>query len=286
MKKIFTNKEIVVYIPSYNCEDYIENVLISIPSEIHNIIDCLIIDNCSTDGSVSKITNFLNKKTLPFHIALIKTKYNLGYSGSQKLAYSLVQKSKNAKKIIMLHGDGQYPPCLLSKLQPYFSSTVAIVYGYRSKKIYKNREETPFLTYLVVKLLNSIENICTGFKFKEWHSGFVMYSVNFLKSIPLNKLTKTRHIDGEILMCAGELQEKVIPIPIYKRYKEYVGFGGLSLIKYVGLHVPTVIIKNIKGHHKKILSHHNKHININIYDNYKIIEIYRPSLKLKENNEY
>jgi len=120
MKKIFTNKEIVVYIPSYNCEDYIENVLISIPSEIHNIIDCLIIDNCSTDGSVSKITNLLNKKTLPFHIALIKTKYNLGYSGSQKLAYSLVQKSTNAKKIIMLHGDGSIPIMFIIKITTLF----------------------------------------------------------------------------------------------------------------------------------------------------------------------
>jgi glycosyltransferase involved in cell wall biosynthesis len=260
--------------------------LINIPSELHNIIDCLIIDNCSTDGSVSKITNLLNKKTLPFHIALIKTKYNLGYSGSQKLAYSLVQKSTNAKKIIMLHGDGQYPSSLLSKLQPYFGSNAAIVYGYRSKKIYKNREETPFLTYIVVKLLNSIENICTGFRFKEWHSGFVMYSVNFLKSIPLNKLTETRHIDGEMLMCAGELQERTVSVPIYKRYKGYVGFGGLSLIKYVGLHVPTVIIKNIKGHHKKILSDRSKHIDVNISDNYEIIKIYTPSLELKEDYEY
>jgi hypothetical protein len=186
----------------------------------------------------------------------------------------------------MLHGDGQYPPCLLSKLQPYFSSTAAIVYGYRSKRLYKDNEETPFLTYIVVKLLNIVENICTGFKFKEWHSGFVMYSVDFLRSIPLNKLTKTRHIDGEILMLAGELQERTMPIPIYKRYKEYIGFGGLSLIKYVGLHVPTVIIKNVKGHHKKILSDHDKHIGINISDNYEIIKTYTASLELKENCEH
>ena len=157
---------------------------------------------------------------------------------------------------------------------------------YGGKIFYKNNEETPFLTYIVVKLLNSIENICTGFRFKEWHSGFVMYSVNFLKSIPLNKLTETRHIDGEMLMCAGELQERTVSIPIYKKYKEYVGFGGLSLIKYVGLHVPTVIIKNIKGHHKKILSDHNKHIDINISDNYEIIKTYAPSLELKEDYEH
>jgi len=73
------------------------------------------------------------------------------------------------------------------------------------------------------------------------------------------------------LVCAGELQERTVSIPIYKRYKEYVGFGGLSLIKYVGLHVPTVIIKNIKGHHKKILSDHNKDVDINISENYEII---------------
>ena len=276
MKQIFTNKKIVIYIPSYNCENYIEDVLIKIPASLHNIIDCLIIDNCSTDGSSNKITNFLNKQKFQFQVALIKTKFNLGYSGSQRLAYSLVKKSISAEKIIMLHGDGQYSPSLLLKLQPYFDSTVAITYGYRSKAHYKDKEETPFITYVLVKLLSSIENICTGFRFKEWHSGFVMFSVDFLKLIPLDKLTKTRHIDGEMLMCAGEIQEKIISVPIYKKYKEYVGFSGFNLIKYVGLHVPKVIMKNIRGHHKKILSDYDKSIDDSAFEDFKIIKIFTP----------
>jgi len=227
----------------------------------------LIIDNCSTDGSVSKIISLINNN-FPFKINLIRTKQNVGYSGSQKLAYQLVQNSKNVKKVIMLHSDGQYPSSLLLKFKPYFNSTAAVVTGFRSKDYYKDEEETPFVTYNIVKCLNKIENYFTGFRYKEWHSGFVMYSVNFFKKIPFEKLTSTRHFDGEMLICAGVLKDEVVSIPIYKRYRRHVRFSGFGLVKYVCLHVPTIIIKYIFGYHKNILSGKPSIKSVNISEQY------------------
>jgi glycosyltransferase involved in cell wall biosynthesis len=51
MKALGFEKEITIYIPSYNCEEYIEDVIDTIPHDLYHFIDLLIIDNCSTDGS-------------------------------------------------------------------------------------------------------------------------------------------------------------------------------------------------------------------------------------------
>ena len=73
-----------------------------------------------------------------------------------------------------------------------------------------------------MKLLNYVENYFTGFQFLEWHNGFVMYSAKYLRRIPISELTNSRHIDGELLLCAGLLRESTKPIPVYKKYKQYV----------------------------------------------------------------
>ncbi len=264
-------KEIVIYIPSYNCENYIEDVISGIPDELHDLIECLIIDNCSTDDSVSTIISLIKNNNLPFKITLVQTNHNLGYSGSQKLAYQIVINSKKVKKVIMLHSDGQYPPRLLLKLKPLFNSNSAVISGYRSKLKYHSQEETPLITYSFVKILSIIENLLTGFKFKEWHSGFVMYSIEFLKKIPIKNLTSSRHIDGEILICAGMLQEQVISIPIYKLYRRHVKFSGFGLLNYVCLDVPKIILMYLFGYYKKLLSGHSSNENIIISDQYDIL---------------
>jgi glycosyltransferase involved in cell wall biosynthesis len=272
IKALRFEKEIIIYIPTYNCEKHIVDVISTIPLDLYHLIELLIIDNCSTDGTVSKVVSLIDvNKFIPFKINLIRTTKNVGYSGSQKLAYQLVQDSKNVKKVIMLHGDGQYPSNLLLKLIPFFDSTVAIVNGYRSTNHYQDKDETPFITYSFVKYLSKIENFFTGFRFKEWHSGFVMYSIDLLEKIPLEKLTSTRHIDGEMLIYSGILKEQVISVPIYKRYRLYDRFGGFGLIKYVCFHVPIIILKYIFGYHNKVLSEHFSNEKLNLSDKYKII---------------
>ena len=68
-------------------------------------------------------------------------------------------RSNKCKKIIMLHGDGQYSPKLLLEFVPYLFDYYSIVYGYRSKKIYSYEEETPQATYFIIKILNGLISI-------------------------------------------------------------------------------------------------------------------------------
>lgn len=60
-----------------------------------------------------------------------------------------------------------------------------------------------------------------------------MYSREFLSRVDLEALTDTYHIDGHLQFVAGELGEKVKPIPIWKRYKGYSPLTGFKRVSYI-----------------------------------------------------
>ena len=251
---IFTSlSDVVIYIPTYNCVEYIKNLINKIPMVLHSYIECLIIDNCSSDGTVDRLKHLINNNQYSFRISVFILPKNIGYAGSQKFAYKMLSNLNIGQKVVMLHGDGQYHPDLLLKLYPYFNKDNAIVYGFRSKSLYKRKEETPILTYVVIKILNYVENLITGLNNLEWHSGFVMYSFKYLRKLPIKNLTNSRHIDGEILLCAGIMKESVKALPIYKKYHGYKKFSGLGIYKYVIISVPYILIKFIFGWYHSIL---------------------------------
>ena len=135
------DKSIILYIPTYNCKNYIRKLITNIPKSLHGVIECVIVDNCSVDGSIEVIKEIIFSKIVSFKITLFVMPYNVGYSGSQKFAYNLFLQLNIKAKIIVLHGDGQYLPELLLKFIPHFYEDVAIVYGYRSKKLYPYLDE-------------------------------------------------------------------------------------------------------------------------------------------------
>lgn len=234
MKKF--NNEIVLYVPAYNCAKQMEHVLNEIPVEVFAKISLLIVDNCSLDGTANKAIGWAKGNSNKCDVTIIRPVSNLGYSGSQKLAYSILinpEIAGNVRKVIMLHGDGQYPPLFLSRFAEFFESDKAIVYGYRSKSAYGEKEETPWHTYILIKLLSALESLITGISRKEWHSGFAMYDISFLKRVRLAALTDSPHIDGHLQFAAGQLGLPVETIPIYKRYKDFEAFGGTARIYYV-----------------------------------------------------
>ena len=241
-QKISLSSELVIYIPAYNCAKYIAGVLNEIPDAFLNIAEILIVDNQSTDDTVKNIQQVLEGEDWTAPVHLIQPEENLGYAGSQKLAYSIVLDSPVVKRVIMLHGDGQYPPELLDAYTEHIKSEYGLVYGYRDKATFPEKEETPAGTYRIIKSLSALESFVTGHRRKEWHSGFVMYSREFLSRIDLHELTDTYHFDGHMQFVSGELGEPVKAIPIWKRYKYYEQLKGLNRLTYI-YHVMRLMLK-------------------------------------------
>lgn len=226
-------RRLLIYVPTYNCSDTIVDVLRSIPPPVQMLADLLVVDNCSEDGTAQVILEARRKGTIRADTIVVQPARNVGYAGSQKLAYSLACQSAAVEWVAMLHGDGQYPPQLLDKFAARLESTAGIVYGHRSKLMYPLREETPITTWLIIRSLSLLESLLTGVFRIEWHSGFAMLATRFLRRLNLSALTSTPHIDGHLLFAAHALGESVETIPIYKLYKSLSPFDGLARRQYV-----------------------------------------------------
>lgn len=229
---LFT-RSMLIYIPAFNCQQTIASVLQGIPKTVREKADVLVIDNCSTDETVRAAVSASCQDDLGARVHIIRPPQNLGYAGSQKLAYTIACEAPAVQWIAMLHGDGQYPPSLLEIFERYLSSTAGVVYGYRSKAHYPCLEETPLATWAIISALSVVESLVTGVHRKEWHTGFVMYATRFLKKVNLTALTHTPHIDGNLLFAASVVGEAAIPVPIYKRYKALDQFEGAARRQYV-----------------------------------------------------
>lgn len=226
-------KNLLVYIPSYNCRERLLGVLDEVPKELWGRANFLVIDNQSTDGTIDALVAGNESGRWSQRVHIIQPKQNRGYSGSQKLAYNFAIKFDHIKSVVMLHGDGQYDPNMILQMFPEVGGENGIVYGYRSKRVFWSKDETPLHTYLIIKILSIMESLLTGVFRKEWHSGFVMYQAWFLKKINFENITPTMHIDGHMLFAAGSLKVKTKGLPIYKRYKNYPALGGTARLKYV-----------------------------------------------------
>ena len=51
--KITFSRGLLIYIPAFNCADYIVSVVDDIPAEILQLAEILIVDNRSTDDTVA-----------------------------------------------------------------------------------------------------------------------------------------------------------------------------------------------------------------------------------------
>lgn len=218
------------------------SVIDEIPARFWDMAEILVVDNCSTDNTLSEIESARESGRWPGPIQVIQPEKNLGYSGSQKLVYKLVVSSEVVDRVLMLHGDGQYPPALLGLIEPHLDDPAGLVYGYRDKSSFPDEEETPRMTYWIIKTLSAIESAVTGHNRKEWHTGFVMYSKEFLSRVNLDALTDTYHIDGHLQFVSGELDEPVKAIPIWKRYADYEQLKGLNRLTYI-VHVLRLMVQ-------------------------------------------
>ena len=226
-------RPVVVYVPAYNCERFVVATLEEIPPEIWAFSEVVVVDNCSTDRTVETIQEANRDGRFPRKVHVVRTPQNTGYSGSQKMVYKLVLANPAVQWVVMLHGDGQYPPELLPDMILSTRKDAMVVYGHRDRSEFPKKEETPFIAYVVIRLLSAIESLVTGYPRREWHSGFVMYHRDFLAKVNLDALTTTPHIDGHLLFAAGVLGVRVRGLPIFKRYKGYEAFGGLERLWYI-----------------------------------------------------
>ena len=213
--------KVLLFIVAYSAERMIEKVVKRIPSELSENykVDILIIDDCSIDKTFEKSINISKAGKLPFNVKVLFNPLNQGYGENQKIGYLYAIKFRY-DFVAIVHADSQYAPELLpSLLRPLYVGNADVVFGSRMlTHISALRRGMPFYKFLGNKILTWIENKLLSTNLSKFLSGYRIYSVNALRSIPFEKNSNDFHFDTEIIIQFLIARQKIVELPIPTYY--------------------------------------------------------------------
>jgi len=178
---MYRDKKVVVVMPAYNAEKTLE-LTYSEVMEQECVDDIILVDDASEDNTLEIA------KALP-NVQYFQHEKNLGYGGNQKTCYALAMKA-DADIIIMIHPDYQYTPKLIPAMASLIGSSLYhCVLGSRILGGYALKGGMPWWKYAANRFLTFVENILTGAKLSEYHTGYRAFSRELLGQLLLNEST-------------------------------------------------------------------------------------------------
>ncbi len=211
-------KRIGVLIVAYNAAGTLPSVLDRIPrSFLPKISKVIVNDDCSKDPTYLVGLGYqMVNAHLPLEI--IRHERNLGYGGNQKAGYRWAIE-QDLDIVVLLHGDGQYPPEMLPEIvAPLENDECDAVFGSRMMdKGAARKGGMPLYKFVGNRILTSIGNKVAGVELSEWHSGYRAYSVAALKEVPFERNTEGFDFDTQIILQMHEAGKRIreMPIPTY-----------------------------------------------------------------------
>ena len=205
------NKKIVIVLPAYNAEKTLEQTYKEIPFDI--VDDIILVDDNSKDNTVEKAHQLGIQ-----HI--IKHEINKGYGGNQKTCYNKALEL-DADIVIMLHPDYQYTPKLLHSMAYLIANDVyQVVLGSRILGRGALKGGMPLIKYVANRFLTLIQNILTGQKLSEYHTGYRAFSKEVLNAINYNINSDNFVFDNQmlsqIIFKGYEIAEITCPTKYFK----------------------------------------------------------------------
>ena len=217
-----------IFVPAYNVENTLVEVLSKIDDSVLPHASVLVIDDGSRDGTAQAYEKFLNPllecttdnaRNLSSRFKYLKFEQNSGYGAVVKkgIAEGL---ASGAAFVACLHGDGQYPA---EKLREFFDEmenrNLDLLQGSRHAVAGDaKRGGMPFYKRLGGAFLTALENMAFRVKLTDRHSGFIVYSSRFLKTVDLNRLSTSFDIDLELISLADSRNFAIAELPIPTRY--------------------------------------------------------------------
>lgn len=181
----------VVVMPAYNAEQ----TLIKTYEEImdQNLVDLIVlVDDASRDRTIAIAQSLCS-------IEVYTHTRNSGYGGTQKTCYRRALE-KGADIVIMVHPDYQYTPKLIPAMVTMIGSGLYhCVLGSRVLGGYALRGGMPWWRYISNRVLTFVENVFTGAKLSEYHTGYRAFSRELLERIPLQYNSDDFVFDNQIL---------------------------------------------------------------------------------------
>jgi glycosyltransferase involved in cell wall biosynthesis len=206
-----------IYIPAFNAATTLPKVLERIPQIlVDSVEEIFVVDNNSPDNTHLVAVGYRAEEGM-HNLQVIRNEENVGYGGSQKIAYSRCIE-RGYKFVAMLHGDAQYAPEYLEHLmEPIINGEADMVFGSRMLGD-PVKGGMPLHRYLGNKFLTFVQNRLLGSNLSEFHSGYRVYSVEALAKVPFENLSSDYHFDTEIIILFVHHHLRIAERPIPTHY--------------------------------------------------------------------
>lgn len=219
--------EYICFMPAYNTNRFIEGVVRGIPPEAWDSLDALLVVN---DGSTDGTGNTVERLSLEFgKISLVQHPGNRGYGAAQKTAFDWALKHE-ARGVVMLHSDGQYPPDFLMKMLSPLREGADLVGGSRTMYGDMRKGGMSQTRYWGTLFLNRLENMVFRANLTSYHSGYKAYSRRALENIPYRSYSDTFNFDSEMLVGGIRQKLSIVEVPIPTLHGQ--GYSSLKPIPY------------------------------------------------------
>ena len=185
---MINGKRIAVVMPAYNAARTLQKTV----GEIPEVVDVkILVDDHSSDETV-QIAQELG-------LRVFVHEKNYGYGRNQQTCYREAL-AAGADIVVMVHPDYQYTPLLVSAM----ASMVAyglydVVLGSRIIGGGALRGGMPFYKYVANRFLTAFQNLLSGAKLSEYHTGFRAFSSQVLTNLPLLENSDDFVFDNEVL---------------------------------------------------------------------------------------
>jgi glycosyltransferase involved in cell wall biosynthesis len=191
---MINEKRVIVVMPAYNAAKTLNRTHEEVLS-IRIVDHVILVDDASLDDT-SQIAKGLNNTTVHLH------EQNLGYGANQKTCYRLALQHQ-ADIIIMVHPDYQYTPFLIPAMAELIASDLYdVVLASRILGGGALRGGMPMWRYVCNRGLTFVENLLTGAKLSEYHTGYRAFSREVLETITLNSNSNDFVFDNQMIAQA------------------------------------------------------------------------------------
>ena len=184
------DKKIVVVMPAYNAALTLKKTYSEIPLDI--VDEVILVDDKSSDETVETAKAIGIK-----HV--ITHERNKGYGGNQKTCYREAL-ALGADVVIMLHPDYQYTPLLIESISYMIvNGLYPVVLGSRILGNGALKGGMPRYKYFFNRCLTWFQNVMTGQKLSEYHTGYRAFSREVLENIPFMRNSDDFVFDNQML---------------------------------------------------------------------------------------